>query len=71
MKYQFLSLLSDSAIMGQHRVFMRVKSIPHGYVRFPNGAEKLAALELIIEQRIPADHIEQIQKLQLYINSKT
>lgn len=63
--------LCDRTILKLHRLYSQVLREPWGYRRFPNGGQALAKLEEVMEQRIPADHIEQIEKLQLYINSRS
>lgn len=65
-----LHKLSDTAVLSQYFFYKAVLAQPWGYKKFPNAGERLQKLSDIIDQRIPASHVEEIQKIHQRINSK-
>lgn len=62
MKFNYHNL-TDITLMKYHRFFKQAKSIPWGYKKFPSVGEKVAVLEEIMMQRIPAEFTNEILKL--------
>jgi hypothetical protein len=65
MNNPFSALISVESLMSLHRFYWRVKSQPHGCLRFPNVEERIPRLEKELLNKITVDQLWDLEKVLL------